>query len=64
MLSNFDSLDSMDIMFLKVTKGSPLLYGLVFPIEPNSQDLWSLGWVSLYMTHDSIDFSPIPLNVF
>ena len=36
----------------------------VFPIKPNSQDLWSLGWVSSYMAHDSMDFSPIPLNVF
>ena len=35
-----------------------------FPIEPNFQDLWSLGWVSSYMTHDSVDFSPIPLDVF
>ena len=36
----------------------------VFPIKPNSQDLWSLGWVSSYMAHDSMDFSLIPLNVF
>ena len=36
----------------------------VFPMEPNSQDLWSLGWVSSYMAHDSMDFSPIPLDVF
>ena len=36
----------------------------VFPIEPNSQDPWSLGWVSLYMAHDFMDFSPIPLDVF
>ena len=36
----------------------------VFPIEPNSQDLWSLGWVSSYMAHDSMDFSPILLDVF
>ena len=36
----------------------------VFLIEPNSQDLWSLGWVSLYMAHESMVFSPIPLDVF
>ena len=32
--------------------------------EPSSQDLWSLGWVSSYMAHDSMDFSPTPLDVF
>ena len=35
----------------------------VFPIEPNSQDFWSLGLVSSYMAHKSMDFSPIPLVV-
>ena len=36
----------------------------ILPIESDSQDLWFLGWVSLYMAHDSMDFSPIPLDVF
>ena len=36
----------------------------IFPIEPNYQDLWPLGWVSSYMAHESMDFSPIPLDVF
>ena len=36
----------------------------VFPITPNSQDLWFLGWVSSYMAHKPMDFSPIPLDVF
>ena len=36
----------------------------VFPIEPNSQDLWSLSLVSSYMAHDSMDYSPIPFDVF
>ena len=36
----------------------------VFPIELSSQDLRSLDWVLSYMAHDSIGFSPIPLDVF
>ena len=36
----------------------------IFPIEPNSQDLWSLVWVSSYIAHEYMDFSPIPLDVF
>ena len=36
----------------------------VLPIEPNSQDLQSLGWVFIYMAHNFMEFSHIPPDVF
>ena len=38
-------------------------YDSFSPLNP-ILDLWSSGWVSSYMAHDFMDFSPIPLDVF